>query len=139
MIIVSLYYIGNDLCAANPCEHICITANDSYNCRCKKNYFLAADNTSCIRCAQRQSQKIEPTWHVAICNTSDNNTVCSGTAINDLWVLTSAGCVCNDNVDKQFLSIKFGKRRTCFYKQPNEVQLSVSHKNMSMIYLYKIF
>ena len=34
--------------------------------------------------------------------------------------------MCNDNISKQFLSIRFGKRRTCSYKEPNELQLSLS-------------
>ena len=123
-------FLGNDSCASNPCKHICIAGNNSYTCRCMKNYTLAADNTSCIKCAQPQSRRInriKPTWHVAICNASNEDTICSGTAINDLWVLTSAGCVCNDNVDKQSLSIRFAKRRVCFYKDTNELQLSVSN------------
>ena len=69
--------------------------------------------------------RIDPTWHVALCNANTNEMVCSGTAINDQWILTSAGCVCN-GVDKQSLSIRFGKSRTCFYDDPREVRLSAS-------------
>ena len=130
MTYIKLFFLVNDSCFNNSCDHICIAGNSSYICQCNKNYFLAADNVSCIKCAQPQSRginRIKPTWHVAICNASTEETICSGTAISDQWVLTSAGCVCSDNFDKQHLSIRFAKSRTCFYKDPNELQLLASH------------
>ena len=125
-----VYFLANDSCFNNSCDHICIAGNNSYTCQCNKTYFLAADNTSCVKCAQSQSRrinKIKPTWHVAICNASNEKTICSGTAISDQWVLTSAGCVCSDNFDQKHLSIRFAKTRTCFYNDPDELQLLASH------------
>jgi len=51
--------------------------------------------------------------------------LCSGTAINDRWILTSAGCACN-GIDKQSLSIRLGKTSTCFHSDRREIQLSAS-------------
>ena len=65
---------------------------------------------------------------MALCNSSNDDTICSGTAINDQWVLTSARCACNkgSGIDKQSLSIRFGKNRTCSYRDTNELQLAAS-------------
>ena len=41
------------------------------------------------------------------------------------WVLTSAACVCN-GVDRASLSIRYGKQKTCFYDEHQEVQLTAS-------------
>ena len=98
--------------------------NNTYICQCKKGYVIAADGITCIKCARSSN----PTWHVALCNASNDDTICSGTAISDQWVLTSARCVCNNDtgIDKQSLSIRFGKTRTCFYTDNNETQHTVS-------------
>ena len=89
---------------------------------------MAADGISCIKCAKasRRSNVVKPTWHMAICNASNNDTLCSGTAISDQWVLTSAGCACNNGTGIEGLSIRFGKNRTCSYRDTNEVQFLVS-------------
>ena len=56
---------------------------------------------SCIKCAEANRRgRIDPTWHVALCNANTNEMICSGAATNNRWVLTSAGCVC-DGIDKQ--------------------------------------
>ena len=98
--------------------------DSSYICQCEGRYILAADGITCIKCARSNN----PTWHVALCNATNDETICSGTAISDQWIMTSAECACNNNsgIDKQSLSIRFGKTRTCSYSDPNELLLSVS-------------
>ena len=95
-----------------------------YICQCRSNHLLAADGINCIKCTRSNN----PTWHVALCNASNNDTICSGTVINDQWVLTSAECVCNNGggIDSQSLSIRLGKTRTCSYIDANELAFSVS-------------
>ena len=56
---------------------------------------------------------------------SNNDKICSGTAINDQWVLTSAGCACKNGTAIEALSIRFGKNRTCSYRDNDELQFSV--------------
>ena len=121
-------HLANISCIIDPCEHISIAGNDSYTCQCNKNYILAADNISCIKCAHAQSQsgEINPARHVAICNATNEKIICSGTAISDQWILTSAQCVCDSNIDKQNISIRFAKNRTSFYEDPTDLQLLVS-------------
>ena len=111
-------------CILSPCEQGCLIGDSGYICQCEDQHVLAADGITCIKCAHSNN----PTWHVALCNASNNETICSGTAISDQWVLTSAGCACNNNsgIDKQSLSIRFGKTRTCSYSDANELSLSVS-------------
>jgi len=101
-----------------------LIGGNTYICQCESGYILATDGITCIECAHSRN----PTWHVAICNASNDDTICSGTAISDQWVLTSARCVCNNNdgIDRQSLSIRFGKTRTCFYTDTNETQHTVS-------------
>ena len=107
------------------CEQTCIIGNDSYTCQCDDGYILAADNFSCIKCAEPQLGRVDPTWHVALCNANTKEMICSGTAINDQWIVTSARCVCN-GTDKQSLSIRFGKSKTCFRNERQEVKRSAS-------------
>ena len=110
----------------SPCEQECIIGRDGYTCQCSDGYFLAADNISCVKCAEAKTRGgVDPTWHVALCDANTNEMMCSGTAINDQWILTSAGCVCN-GLDRQSLSIRFGKNRTCFHRERREVRLSAS-------------
>ena len=64
--------------------------------------MLASDGYSCLKCAVANfsTNKITtPTWNVAICNNHNSNiqNTCSGTLINDQWVLTSADCISNVN------------------------------------------
>lgn len=112
----------------SPCKQGCLNGDSGYICQCNNRHILAADGITCIKCASSNN----PTWHVALCNASNDDTICSGTAINDQWVLTSARCACNK--DKQSLSIRFRKNRTCSYRDPNELQLSASE-----IYCYSNF
>ena len=113
-------------CVLSPCEQGCLIGDSGYICQCEDQHVLAADGISCIECAHSNN----PTWHVAICNATNDETICSGTAISDQWIMTSADCVCNNNrsrgIDTQSLSIRFGKTRTCSYSDPNELSLSVS-------------
>ena len=113
-------------CVLSPCEQGCLIGDSGYICQCEDQHVLAADGITCIECARSNN----PTWHVAICNATNDETICSGTAISDQWIMTSADCVCNNNrssgIDTQSLSIRFGKTRTCSYSDPNELSLSVS-------------
>ena len=111
-------------CILSPCKQGCLIGDSGYICQCRDKHVLAADGISCIKCARSNN----PTWHVALCNANNNETICSGTAISDQWVLTSAGCACNNNsgIDKQGLSIRFGKTSTCSYSDANELSLSAS-------------
>ena len=123
------YYFTRGTCpVSHPCEQDCRFNNNTYICQCTNGYVLAADGISCIRCAKasKQSNAVKPTWHVALCNASNNDTLCSGTAISDQWVLTSAGCACSNGTGIEGLSVRFGKNRTCSYKDTNEFQFSVS-------------
>jgi len=117
----TLYLVYNP-CLESPCEQSCIIGDDSYICQCDDGYILAFDKFSCIKCAESQSDR---TWHVALCNATTKETICSGTAINDQWILTSAGCVCN-GTDKQSLSIGFGKRKTCARSESKQTLASAS-------------
>ena len=101
-----------------------MVGDSGYICQCNDKHILAADGITCIKCAKYNN----PTWHVALCNSSNDDTICSGTAINDQWILTSARCACNkgSGIDKQSLSIRFGKNRTCSYRDTNELQLATS-------------
>ena len=105
-------------------NNISNNSNNIYTCQCIDGYILAADGFSCIECSTSNN----PTWHIALCNASNNDTICSGTVINDQWILTSARCACKNDVgvDKQSLSIRFGKIKTCYYREANEIQLSAS-------------
>ena len=90
---------------------------------------------SCIKCATFNSQdEVSATWQVALRNASNDDTICSGTAISDQWVLTSARCVCNNDNGIEDLSIRYGKKRTCYYRDRSEKRRSVSE-----IYCYPNF
>ena len=101
-----------------------MVGDSGYICQCNDRHVLAVDGITCIKCARFNN----PTWHVALCNARNDDTICSGTAISDQWVLTSARCACNNgsDINKQSLSIRFGKNRTCSYRDTNELQLTAS-------------
>ena len=88
---------------------------------------MAANGFSCIKCAAFNTRgEVNATWQVALCNASNDDTICSGTAISDQWVMTSARCACINGSNIEGLSIRYGKTRTCFYRDTNEVRLSAS-------------
>ena len=111
------------------CQHLCL--NNS-SCACHDDYTLSSDGYSCIKCAKvfidERRVFIEPTWHVALCNTSDPSDplVCSGSLINDQWVITSARCVCGHNIDINSLSLRINKLRTCVVEEDNETDIFAS-------------
>ena len=113
----------------SPCQQGCIIGNNTYSCHCDEDYVLAADGFSCIKCATFNSQgEVNATWQVAFCNVSNDDTICSGTAISDQWVLTSARCACNNGIrsDIEGLSIRYGKKRTCYYRDRGEKRHTAS-------------
>ena len=112
------------------CQQLC--RNDSI-CACHEGYTLSSDGYSCIRCAKASITSsrlsvIKPTWHVALCNASDSSDplVCSGSLINDQWVITSAGCVCDHDIDIDSLSLRVNKKRTCVVEEDDEIDLMAS-------------
>lgn len=97
----------------------------SYYCQCPPSYALATNGTSCIECGTSKSTNDHSAghvtrkrfnWHVQLCNStgiSDNeNALCSGSLINDQWVLTSAECVC-EGQDNSKLVINVHKTTNC--------------------------
>ena len=116
------FYLVYNPCILSPCKQGCLIGDSGYICQCNDRHILAADGITCIKCAISNN----PTWQVALCNDSNDDTICSGTAITDQWVLTSARCACVNGIGKQNLSIRFGKNRTCSYRDTNELQLSAS-------------
>ena len=60
------------------CEYSCTVGNYTYSCYCNKDYTLATDGFSCIKCATFISQsEVNTTWQAALCNASNDNTICS--------------------------------------------------------------
>ena len=111
------------------CQHLCL--NNS-SCACHDGYTLSSDGYSCIECAKVFNDEgrvfIKTTWHVALCNTSDPSDplVCSGSLINDQWVITSARCVCGHNININSLSLRINKLRTCVVEEDNEIDIFAS-------------
>ena len=119
----------------SPCEHSCMVKNNTYSCYCNEDYILATNGFSCIKCATFNSQgEVNATWQVAFCNASNDDTICSGTAISDQWVLTSARCACKNGSGIEGLSIRYGKKRTCYYRDRSE-----RRRTASEIYCYPNF
>ena len=65
---------------------------------------------------------------MALCNATDpsNPLVCSGSLINDQWLITSARCVCGSNIDINSLSLRISKLRTCVVEEDDEMSISAS-------------
>jgi len=79
---------------------------------------------------------ISPTWNVAIiCNKNNFSLplVCSGSLLNDQWVLASASCVCNTN-NKNDLVVRSGKVHTCSVSERKESEYSIEE-----VYCYSDF
>ena len=114
------------------CQHVC---QNNSGCACHKGYTLSSDGYSCIKCAKVSINHngvqgftfIRSSWHVALCNATDpsNPLVCSGSLINDQWVITSARCVCRNNININSLSLSINKLRTCVVKD-DKMHMSVS-------------
>ena len=115
------------------CQHLCL--NNS-SCACHDGYTLSSDGYSCIKCAKvfidyngkEGLTVIKPTWHVALCNTTDPSDplVCSGSLINDRWVITSARCVCGRNININSLSLRINKLHTCVVEESMEIDIFAS-------------
>ena len=130
-----MLFTDYDPCVLSPCEHSCTVINNTYSCYCSEDYILADNGFSCIKCAAFNSQgEVNATWQVALCNASNDNTICSGTAISDQWVLTSARCVCNNGSGIEDLSIRYGKKMTFYYRDRGE-----KRRLASEIYCYPSF
>ena len=111
----------------------------SYYCQCPSLYALATNGTSCIECGTSrsindQSNHVTKTfnWHVQLCNSSTEsnykNVLCSGSLINDQWVLTSAECVC-EGQDNSKLTINVHKTTNCSKPLNNGTSRTVASVN----------
>ena len=116
----------------DPCEKCQQLCHNNTGCACHEGYTLSSDGYSCIRCAKvfidSNSLILKPTWHVALCNASEPSDplVCSGSLINDQWVITSARCVCGHDIDIDSLSLRINKQRTCVVEEDNEIDIMAS-------------
>ena len=117
----------------DPCEKCQQLCHNNSSCACHEGYTLSSDGYSCIKCAKASviSSRLTvtiPTWHVALCNASEPSDplVCSGSLINDQWVITSAGCVCGHDIDIESLSLRINKQRTCVVEEDDEMGVLVS-------------
>ena len=115
------------------CQHVC---HNNSGCGCHEGYTLSSDGYSCIKCAKVSINHngvqgftfIRSPWHVALCNSTDPSDplVCSGSLINDQWVITSARCVCGNNIDIKSLSLRINKLHTCVVEEDDEMSISAS-------------
>ena len=119
------------LCSfVDPCEKCQQLCHNNTGCACHESYTLSSDGYSCIRCAKvfidSNRLILKPTWHVALCNASEPSDplICSGSLINDQWVITSARCVCGHNIDIDSLSLRINKQRTCVVEEDDEIDIS---------------
>ena len=117
----------------DPCEKCQQLCHNNSSCACHEGYTLSSDGYSCIRCAKASvvSSRLtvtKPTWLVALCNASEPSDplVCSGSLINDQWVITSAECVCGHDTDIESLSLRINKQRTCVVEEDDEINISAS-------------
>ena len=126
----------------------------SYYCQCPPSFALASDGKTCIECGTNnlaintgRSGKVHRrkfSWHVQLCiNTTSNNSsfLCSGSLINDQWVLTSAECICG--LDYSSILVYFQKLAKCPLTQNMEVVRTISdvycrNKNKNKIVDYNI-
>lgn len=122
-----LYSTDIDECKLDStlCEKECINTEGSYYCQCPSSYALAVNGKNCIECGtSRPTRSVSKghvtrgrfSWNVQLCNptaVSNSQTVlCSGSLINDQWVLTSAECVC-EGQDNTNLTVNVYKTTQC--------------------------
>ena len=120
----------------DPCEKCQQVCHNNSGCACHDGYTLSSDGYSCIKCAKvfinyngvKGFTFIRSSWHVALCNATDPSDplVCSGSLINDQWVITSARCVCGSNIDINAISLRLNKLRTCVVEEDDEMSMSAS-------------
>ena len=121
------YCVDVDECKLDStlCDKECVNTEGSYYCQCPPSYALATNGTGCIECGTSRSTNDRAdgyvtrkrfNWHVQLCNStaaSDNkNVLCSGSLINDQWVVTSAECVC-EGQDNSGLTVNVHKTTNC--------------------------
>jgi len=132
------------------CEKECVNTEGSYYCQCPSSYALATNGTSCIECGTSMSTNDHHAghvtrrrfnWHVQLCNSTttsnDENVLCSGSLINDQWVLTSAECVC-EGQDNSKLTINVHKTNNCSKSQNGGVSRGVSSVKCHQGYKSKV-
>ena len=138
---VSYTSLDVDECLFNldKCEHKCINTPGSFRCSCPYGQVLASDGYSCIKCADKgasnnfsQISAVTPKnikeslWHVAIC-TDGNSTTCSGSLINDNFIVTTANCVCNNNTTTtESITVKVNKNYGCAAEETNALEYDVA-------------
>ena len=123
----TFYYVDIDECKLDStlCDKECVNTEGSYYCQCPSSYALAVNGTSCIECGISKPinhhsngyvTRRRFSWHVQLCNSTvsndDENVLCSGSLINDQWVLTSAECVC-EGQDNSGLIVNVHKTTNC--------------------------
>lgn len=132
-------FIDIDECKLDStlCDKECVNTEGSYYCKCPPSYALATNGTSCIECGISKPingrsghvTRKRFNWHIQLCNSttaSDNeNVLCSGSLINDQWVLTSAECVC-EGQDNSQLIVNIHKTTNCSKPLNNETSRTVS-------------
>jgi len=119
------------------CDKECVNTEGSYYCRCPPSFALASDGKTCIECGinniavnggnSGNVHRRKFSWHAQLCiNTTNNNSsfLCSGSLINDQWVLTSAECICG--LDYSNILVYFHKLAKCPTTQTNEIVRTIS-------------
>ncbi|XP_065912585.1 clotting factor C-like [Dysidea avara] len=119
------------------CDGECVNTQGSYYCQCPPSFALASDGKTCIECGvsnvavnggnSGNVHRRKFSWHVQLCvNATNNNSsfLCSGSLINDQWVLTSAECICG--LDYSNILIYLHKLAKCPVTQTNEIVRTIS-------------
>ena len=69
----------------------------------------------------------EALWHVVVCK-DDSTIICSGSLINDNFIVTTADCVCNNNSTADgSISVKMNKNHGCAIEETNGIEYDVTH------------
>ena len=120
------------------CDGECVNTEGSYYCECPSSFALASDGKTCVECGVNNLaintansgnvHRRKFSWHVQLCSnaTNDNNSsfLCSGSLINDQWVLTSAECICGKDYSSTVVYLH--KLAKCPATQTNEITRTIS-------------